>query len=65
MANPLSEASRPVIQMTARATSQGESTIRIVDETEYLMSSPTNAKRLRESIEELNTTGGTLRELLE
>ncbi len=34
-------------------------------ETEYLLRSPENAKRLRESIEELESGGGTERQLLE
>jgi antitoxin YefM len=35
------------------------------EETEYLLRSPENAKRLRESIAELENGGGTERELIE
>ena len=36
-----------------------------MDETEYLLSSPTNAARLREAIQELKATGGTIRDISE
>lgn len=36
-----------------------------MEETLYLLSSPTNAKRLREAIAELDAGGGTERELIE
>jgi len=35
------------------------------EETNYLLRSPENAKRLRESIAELESSGGTERELIE
>lgn len=35
------------------------------DETEYLLRSPENARRLRKAIAELESGGGTVRELLE
>lgn len=34
-------------------------------ETDYLLRNPNNAKALRESIAELNTTGGKVRKLIE
>ena len=64
MTNPLSDASRPPIQMAARATSEGRNRPRKMDETEYLMGSPTNAQRLRDAIDEFNTTGVRLENYL-
>ena len=36
-----------------------------LDETAYLMSSPANAARLKKSVAELESGGGTVRELIE
>ncbi len=36
-----------------------------LDETAYLLSSPANAARLKESVAELESGGGTVRELIE
>lgn len=65
MADPPSETGRPPMQMAAGTTSRGGGKTQRVDETAYLMSNATNARRLREAIEELETTGGTIRELTE
>ena len=60
MANRLSECSgRAPAQMAARSGTPGNVRSQDVDETEYLMSSPTNAQRLREAIDQLKSIGGT------
>ena len=62
MANRLTEGSRPPIQMAPRTAASGNASPRNMDETEYLMSSPTNARRLREAIKQLESIGGTPKE---
>ena len=59
--------SRPPIQMApGTATSDKASTRPIMDETEHLLSSPANARRLLESVNEINSLvdalGGTRKE---
>lgn len=56
MANRLTEGSRPPTQMAPGTTASGKASSRpMMDETEYLLSSPTNARRLRESVKEINS----------
>ena len=69
MANRLTGDSPPPIRMAPGATASGKASTRSTDETEYLLSSPTNARRLLESVKEINTLvdalGGTRKETAE
>ena len=59
--------SRPPIQMAPGTTTSGKASTRpVMGETEYLLSSPANARRLLESVDEINSLvaalGGTRKE---
>jgi hypothetical protein len=57
---PVSASSRSCVGAAIAAASRD-----VGDETEYLLSSPANARQLRESIEELRRGRGIARELLD
>ena len=50
MADPMSETGQPHMQIAGGTTSHGAGKTQRIDETAYLMSSPTNAQRLRRAI---------------
>ena len=58
----MSGKSRPPVSAAPKSsTSSGKASHRSMDETEYLLSNPNNARRLLESVKQLNAMGGTLK----